>query len=230
MEMVEQAQTVQLKKKDLIIVAILGEIVGALGYAIVNAQPTLSDLSIKFLPQEGLLMPLFVVGVPIAAVCALLVAYILAKKVNPIFFQMGKFAAVGFSNTAIDWGILNIILAGFGFAVGTSLYPAGKAISFAFATLNSFVWNRFWSFEKKGTSNLGKEALQFYIFTGIGLVINVIVATIIARVGPDTKLWAGVMAPALATATSMVWNFTAYKFFVFKKPASQKMGQAQIPQ
>ncbi|OHA52130.1 MAG: hypothetical protein A3A97_04435 [Candidatus Terrybacteria bacterium RIFCSPLOWO2_01_FULL_40_23] len=227
--MAEQIYTLQLKKKDLIIVAILGEIVGVLGYAIVNAQPTLSGLFAKFLPQ-GLLMPLFVVGVPIAAVCALLVAYILAKKVNPIFFQMGKFAAVGFSNTAIDWGILNIILAGFGFAVGTSLYPAGKAISFAFATLNSFVWNRFWSFEKKGTSNLGKEALQFYIFTGIGLVINVIVATNIARISPESKLWAGVIAPALATATSMVWNFTAYKFFVFKKPASQKMGQAQIPQ
>ncbi len=213
--MADRMQSLQLKKKDLIIVAILGEIVGVLGYAIVNAQPTLSDLLIKFLPQ-GLLMPLFVVGVPLAAVCALLIAYVLAKKVAPVFFQMGKFAAVGFSNTAIDWGILNIILVGFGFQVGTALYPAGKAISFAFATLNSFVWNRFWSFEKKGTSNLGKEALQFYIFTGIGLVINVIVATIIARISPESKLWAGVIAPALATATSMVWNFFAYKFFVFR--------------
>lgn len=216
MPMINQTHVLQLKIKDLVIVTILGEIVGTLGYAIVNAQPTLSDLFVRFLPQ-GLLMPLFVIGVPLAAVCALLVAYLLAKKVTPVFFQIGKFAAVGFSNTAIDWGILNIILVGFGFAVGTPLYPAGKAISFAFATLNSFTWNRFWSFEKKGTSNLGKEALQFYVFTGIGLVINVIVATIVARISPESKLWVGVIAPALATATSMVWNFSAYKFFVFKK-------------
>ena len=205
-----------LKIKDIVIVAVLGEIVGAFGFAIVNNQPALEGIFTKILPQF-VLLPLFVLGVPMAAVVALLFAYFLAKKIKPIFFQMGKFAAVGFSNTAIDWGIFNLILAPIGFSsAGQVIYALGKGISFAFATLNSFVWNKFWSFEKKETKGVGKEAATFYAFTAVGLVINVTVALIVRNIGPHSDLWGGVVSPALATAVSMIWDFFAYKFFVFK--------------
>jgi len=217
-----------LKKKDLVIILILGEIVGLFGYAIVSAQPELSGLFVSLVPA-AVLPVLFVLGVPLVALACLVLAFVLAKKINPIFFQMGKFAAVGFSNTSIDWGVFNLILAPIGFStekalsivgINVPLYSIGKAISFAVATLNSFIWNRSWSFEKKGSHGVGKEAVVFYAFTAVGFLINVVVATVIAKLGPESKLFGGVIAPACATAVSMIWNFTAYKFFVFRPAAS----------
>jgi putative flippase GtrA len=191
-----------LTKRDLIIVAILGEIVGLFAYAISKRQ--------------GFTLPLmiFAVGVPIAATLALFLMYLLGKKVRPVFFQFGKFAAVGFSNTAIDWGILNLLLPPV--APGTGAYAIFKALSFGAATLNSFFWNRFWSFERKGTERIGREAVTFYVATAIGLGLNVAVATLVRGINPEVKVWYGIIAPAIGTVASMTWDFLAYRFFVFR--------------
>ncbi|MBI4134211.1 MAG: GtrA family protein, partial [Candidatus Terrybacteria bacterium] len=67
---------------------------------------------------------------------------------------------------------------------------------------------------------IGSEAMKFYLFTAAGLGINVAVATIVKEIGPETRLWAGIAAPALATAISMIWNFSAYRFVVFRPSPS----------
>ena len=95
-----------------------------------------------------------------------------------------------------------------------------KGFSFLAATFNSFIWNRFWSFEEHGKEKIGKEALQFYAVTIVGLLINVGIATGMKAVGPDTTLWVGVVSPGIATIFSLAWNFVGYKFFVFKKKPS----------
>lgn len=197
-----------LHARDVLIAAILGELVGLFAYAIARAQ------GVALPVPEALLLPLFVIGVPAGAMIALAAAYLLGKRVHPLIYQFGKFAAVGFSNTAIDWGILNLLLVPIGLATGT--YAIAKAISFGIATLNSFFWNRFWSFDRQGTAHIGSEAMKFYLFTAAGLGINVAVATLVKEIGPETRLWAGIAAPALATAVSMIWNFSAYRFVVFR--------------
>lgn len=197
------------RKSDVIIALILGEIVGLFAYAIIRVQG-------HALPLVGANPSpfLFIIAVPIVALVLLYVAYFLDKKVFHGIFQFGKFAAVGFSNTAIDWGILNLLLIPFGLATG--FYAINKAITFGLATLNSFLWNRFWSFEKRGSGRMGREAVLFYLFTAGGLAINVGVATTVKVLGPDTKLWAGLVAPFFATAVSMFWDFFTYRFIVFK--------------
>ena len=202
----------ELRSRDIVVVAILGEIVGLFAYAIIRAQQFA-------LPVSGaILLLVLLVGVPIAAAVALFIAYPLGRKVHPMIFQFGKFAAVGFSNTAIDWGVFNLLLVPLGFT--TSVYVPSKAASFAIATLNSFFWNRFWSFDRQGTAHIGSEAMKFYLFTAAGLGINVAVATFVKEIGPETRLWAGIAAPALATAISMIWNFSAYRFVVFRPSPS----------
>lgn len=201
-----------LGKRDLLSVLILGEIVGLFAYAIVRKQ------GISLPVPDAAVFPLLALGVPLAALVALLAAFVLGKRMNnPGIFQFGKFAAVGFSNTAIDWGILNLLLPPA--TTGTALYAAFKAISFGLATLNSFIWNRTWSFERKGRKGAGKEALQFYAVTALGLGINVGIATLIVNVaGSESRLLAGIIAPAFATAASMAWDFFAYRFIVFRTP------------
>src|SRR3989344_5322273 len=63
------------------------------------------------------------------------------------FFQLSKFIATGFMNTAIDFGILNLLIFLSGTAAGAG-YIAFKAVSFFTANINSYIWNRWWVFKK----------------------------------------------------------------------------------
>lgn len=138
---------------------------------------------------------------------------------NPVFFQFGKFLTIGLSNTAIDFGILNLLMFLTNIESGY-LYSIFKATSFLVAVINSYLWNKFWTFENTGTA-IGKEVLQFMTISGVGFVINVIVASFIVNVigsvgGISPRLWANIGAFA-AIVISVVWNFVGYKFVVFKR-------------
>jgi putative flippase GtrA len=87
--------------------------------------------------------------------------------------------------------------------------------------INSYVWNKFWSFDKKSADNLGKEFTQFLIISSIGLLLNVgITAFVVNIIGAPTgfseKAWANV-GGLTASVLVLTWNFVGYKFFVFKK-------------
>lgn len=139
---------------------------------------------------------------------------------RPVVIQFGKFIAVGQSNAAIDIGILNllIILTDIDSGVYYSLF---KGISFMFALVNSFLWNKFWSFDSKEKDGVGKQFVMFVFVALIGLIINIVVASLVVNyIGPQwgitTRLWAniGVLSSAVFT---LIWDFYGYKMFVFKK-------------
>src|SRR3989344_4906311 len=212
---------------DAIIILILGEIVGAAFFAIARVQgldvvvagllqpqpefeispQTISTVRLAFIP-------LFFLGVPIAAFVSLLAAFFVGRRF-PVLPQVSKFIAVGVSNTAIDWGVLNLLLA----PVATSLFGISslsqlsqlyraifRGVSFLFATLNSYFWNKTWTFQSK-EKKIGKEATQFYFFTAIGLLINVAAFSLFQKLAPDSKFWVGILAPGFATIISAIWDF-----------------------
>jgi putative flippase GtrA len=148
---------------------------------------------------------------------ALFVTYILNRAVGG-FFQFGKFAAVGALNTLIDLGVLNflIILTGITGGIYFSVFKAG---SFLAAVTNSYYMNKFWTFDSRRPGTV-HEYFRFTFFTFIGLLINVAVASfIVSVIGPlfeaEPKVLANVGA-LIATVVSLIWNFFAYKKFVFK--------------
>ena len=73
----------------------------------------------------------------------------------------------------------------------------------------------------KGGKVKGKEFAGFYLVTGVGALINVGIATLILTSLADSaiasNLLAGVVAPFAGVLCGFVWNFLAYKFFIFKK-------------
>lgn len=206
--------TPSLKRQDIISILVLGEIVGASFFAIFNAQ--CADPAFHFFVcdlSQSVAQAFFFFGVPLVALFALLAAWVIALRV-PVMLQIAKFLAVGVSNTSIDWGILNLLLIPLGLSTG--LYALGKGISFGIATLNSFFWNKFWTFKHQDTKGLGRQMMLFYGLTAIGLGINVGAATLFKELGPDTRFWAGILAPGFATLISAVWDFLSYRFVVFK--------------
>ncbi len=220
----EKAESATWRKTDLISALIIGEMVAWLAFTI------LKTLELDFWTWGLYLglppLPNFWCGglflaviVPIAAAISLYITYVLGKKV-PVIFQAGKFATVGISNTLIDWGALNLQILLTGITAGL-FYPVFKGVSFLIAIINSFLWNKFWTFKKIKVEKTGTEFLQFLIISAIGLVINVGIASLAVNlIGPQAgispKIWATVGA-LIATMFSMVWNFLGYKFIVFKK-------------
>ena len=147
-----------------------------------------------------------------------MLAAALISRIVSVFLQLAKFAEVGILNTAIDFGILNLLIWLTGITGGWAIAPL-NATSFLFATTNSYFWNKFWTFKKKGGA-AGGEFVQFLIVSAIGIGINtgIVVAgtTLVSPVlGMSPAAWANIMK-LLATFVSLVWNFLGYKFIVFK--------------
>lgn len=194
------------RKIDAVLAAIIGFLNGAFFLFI------LGQAKIK-IPYSWLLIIIF----PTLAAIGLFVASIIGKKL-PIIFQAAKFFLVGTLNTFIDLGVLNILILITATAAGL-FYSIFKTISFVGATINSYFWNKFWTFEKKGTSP-PKEFLKFVALAAIGLLINVSVASFVVNIigpqfGMTANLWA-TLGAIVAAFFAFVWNFLASKFLVFK--------------
>jgi putative flippase GtrA len=120
-----------------------------------------------------------------------------------------KFLIVGMLNTGVDFA-LYFLLTRLLFETGEMTVLA-KGISYSAGVVNSYVWNRSWTFESGGGP--WKTFLPFALVNLIGLGINA------------GTLWLGVHTaglpefPALilATGATLIWNFIISKFVIFRK-------------
>ncbi len=218
----KEIEPVVWRKTDLICALIIGQIVAWLTFGIfknLGFDVILYRITTNFLGWTIHLGLLLAIIIPITALISLYITYLLGRK-TPVIFQAGKFVSVGILSTLIDWGILNLFIFLSSIALGV-FYSIFKGISFVVAMVNSFFWNKLWTFKKRGMEKAGKEFFQFLIINLIGLGINVIIASLIVNfIGPQFKLsdkiWANVGA-GVATFFVMFWSFLGYKFIVFRK-------------
>jgi putative flippase GtrA len=206
-------QKTHLTGKDLLFGGINGLIFGLL------LPIVLRDFNITNQPPY-LITALFFV---ILAVVGVYIGYQLSK-IKQFFFQLAKFGATGAANFALDIGVLSVLIFIFfpqeNATIPTLFYASFKATSFIVANINSYLWNKFWSFQDNDKKNTLKEFGKFILVSSIGLAINASVATLTnslqGTVGIDPKTWAAISA-IVASVVGMGWNFLGYKFLVFKK-------------
>lgn len=136
--------------------------------------------------------------------------------------QFSKFLVTGFFNTAIDFGILNMMSMKFGIYSGLRILGINP-ISFLVAAANSFFWNKHWTFEQRGGLKI-KEIIEFLIVVGLGVILNTVIVILIIKIIPPLSfLTEGRLlnlAKASATAITLIWNFLGLKIFVFRKKES----------
>jgi putative flippase GtrA len=202
------------RKSDILSSIILGEMVAV--FLILISKNLERDVPIfDILVRSKWLI--FIV-VPALAMIGVYGTFYVGRK-RPVVFQFGKFITIGLSNTAIDFGILNLLIFVTNIERGY-LYSIFKAVSFMVAVTNSYLWNKFWTFKSHENKETRKEFIQFVAISGVGFGINVIVASFIVNIiGPvgeiSPRLWANIGAFA-AIVISVFWNFLGYKFIVFK--------------
>lgn len=191
-------------------------------YAVVTGLTT-GIIGWRILVYLGHLLPMgidplvLVLVTPVAWIAGVQLGYALGVFYRP-FIQFGRFVAIGFSNAAVDFGVLYLMIASTGSAVGIA-YALFKALSFSIAVVHSYYWNKHWAFDAGSSYGGGREAASFLAVAIVGLVANVALATAVVSVRPEgvnIQSWAGIGAAAGAAA-SMVISFTGFRVFVFRK-------------
>lgn len=199
-------------KKDYFLVSIIGILFGLL------SLPVLKNVKLFSGGVDFGKAVLIILGFFILANIALWVASIISRRI-PVIMEIAKFAAIGGLNTLLDLGVLNVLIIFTGIATGYQ-YSLFKGISFVAANINSYFWNKHWTFNSQNAGNV-KEFAEFFAVSIIGLGINIGIASFVvnffsAPAGISPELWANIGAIS-ATLVSLVWNFIGYKVVVFKK-------------
>jgi putative flippase GtrA len=181
-------------------------------------------LAIPVVINLGIALRIPLLSVPFIAAAlsaiALLASCLVAGRV-PSLFEFTKFAVVGVLNSAVDFGGLNFLMLITGIASGAG-YVAFKSVSVTLGVINSYLWNKYWTFDASKSHEARREMIAFLVVTLLAVCVNVAGADVIVNVigaprGISVKLWANVGAISGAGLT-LFTNFFGYKFFVFRKP------------
>lgn len=212
-------------KRDYIFGTAAGFLIGLLLMPILQTtKPTLFE-SLKFV-----VIPVFTALVPIG----LVVASWISRKFS-VIWQLAKFVVIGVLNTLVDLGALAFMfslasLSGAAIASNDILFTLFipitffilyKSISFIVANINSYFWNKYWTFGTESDKKTSTEFTQFFLVSLIGFVINVTASSLVFsffhKIGGLTADQWGLIGAAVGSISGLAWNFIGYKFIVFKR-------------
>ncbi|HUW15024.1 MAG TPA: GtrA family protein [Anaerolineae bacterium] len=127
---------------------------------------------------------------------------------QPWLMQALRFALVGILNTVVDGGLYFLLTRWLGLG---ELKILAKAISYSVAVLNSYLWNRSWTFRSRSRS--GATFVPFVLANLLGLAIN----SGVMYAGLHQFGLSDSLAFFLATAVTFFCNFSVNKLVVFRK-------------
>jgi|SRR3989344_9505602 len=198
-----------ISKRDLYFAISTGIVTGVIAWRLTEF--------LHFRPFPTITKAWLIIIVPLCWIAGIWFGNFLSRFVASVK-QFSRFVAIGFTNAAIDFAYLNIVMYFSGITHG-KWYAVIRACAFIFATINSFLLNKYWTFQtdKKDI----REFASFVIITTISLIINVFVSTYIVTYidplfGMRAQQWANIGA-VTGSAISLIVNFTGYKLLVFKK-------------
>ena len=174
-----------------------------------------------------IIVPFFLLATPIG----LRIAFYIGQKIA-IIYQIAKFGVIGVGNVLVDLGVLSLITMIFSsyFKIDSkdamigavTFYSLFKSVSFIVANINSYFWNKYWTFDQGKKKQTKSEFVQFFAVSVVGFLINVFVASvvfniIIGSIVTMTGGQLGLIGAAAGSIAGLAWNFIGYKLWVFKK-------------
>jgi putative flippase GtrA len=128
---------------------------------------------------------------------------------SPVWLeQAAKFLSVGILNTALDASLYFVLTRWLGLS---TLQTLAKGISYGAGILNSFYWNKSWTFQ----SDIGTMT-AFVPFVGANLAALIINAGLMHLCLNALDL-PEIPSLVLATGSTFLWNFIISKFVIFKQ-------------
>ena len=125
--------------------------------------------------------------------------------------QAARFGVVGLLNTLVDALVYLALTRWLPFF---AVFPAfAKALSYSAGVINSFYWNKNWTFRSPANQAAAAPALAKFVLVnllGVGLNAVVMQVGLIFFGLPEG------LAFVLATGLTLAWNFLASKLVVFR--------------
>lgn len=90
-------------------------------------------------------------------------------------------------------------------------------LSASVAILNSFIWNRRWTFGIKGSHERVQQLRRFVIVSVIGMLLNTTITTLMNSIIPGHPKRSLLIATMVATVVVAVWNFSGQRLWAFRK-------------
>ncbi|MDQ0244134.1 putative flippase GtrA [Bacillus fengqiuensis] len=125
-----------------------------------------------------------------------------------------RFCTVGVGNTLIDFGVFFLLTA------GGIPYLFAQGCSYAAGMVNSYVWNRVWTFQVKKRADI-REMMRFVI-VNIGASGMTFLLLYILQEGEGWSIYSSKMA---ATIGGILITFIASRFWVFQEEANKRREQ-----
>lgn len=136
----------------------------------------------------------------------------IVKNIYNTFINNGKlkhitrFGCVGCLNTMLDFTVFCLLNSLFGIN-----YVISQIVSYSSGTLNSYILNKFWTFDDTRTSKkTTKEIVQFIVVNSASLSVSLIGLSVLMN-SSINSFFAKIISMALA----QVVNFLGYRFWVF---------------
>lgn len=121
--------------------------------------------------------------------------------------RVSKFAAIGLLNTGIDIAIFALLV----YALSWPSLPA-QCVSYFLAFLNSYWWNRRWTFGMKERGS-ARELLKF----GVVNALSFLCATGVLLAAEKGLDLSPIAAKLVSVAASLAVNYVGSKLWVFRQ-------------
>jgi putative flippase GtrA len=139
---------------------------------------------------------------------------------NEKFKHIIRFGCVGCLNTMFDFGIFSLLNILFGFN-----YVISQIVSYSSGTLNSYLFNKFWTFNDTRTNKkTPMEIIQFIVVNSASLGVSLIGLSILLKDKSMNPFFAKIFSMVLA----QVVNFLGYRFWVFGRIEKSKHSNKHI--
>ena len=128
--------------------------------------------------------------------------------------QAIRFIIVGIVNTGVDLGIFYLLS-----MIPGMPHVAAKGISYVAGICNSFVWNKYWTFNARGSEQGKREFAVFFAVNTPPLIVNVVVFTVLGIWIDSGTAWVRLVKAFAAAVVSVTWNFLGSRYFAFRHTA-----------
>jgi putative flippase GtrA len=134
----------------------------------------------------------------------------LYTRFRVLIHEVAKFGVVGILAFVITIGGTNGLRYGAGLGPLTSV-----TVATVVATVFAFIGNKLWAFRHRNGSHLGRESVLFFVFNGIGLLIQLgVVAAVRYGLGVDDKLSYNV-SNIIGIGVATIFRLYCYRRWVF---------------
>ena len=152
----------------------------------------------------------------------------LYKRFRVLIHEAAKFGVVGTIGFVVSLGGADVLHFDFNFGK----YKA-VVVATVLATIVTFIGNRWWAFRHRERTSMGQETVLFFVFNGIGLLIQLACVAIVVDGFnlQGSKLWYN-LANLAGIALGTLFRFWSYRKWVWKAGGPEAAGfpaDAELP-